>query len=64
MERKAVERATGAKEAERATREKAPHMAKEAAKEKGTRKGVKETKATPKEDSKAIAGHVDKLATA
>ena len=39
-------------------------MAKEAAQEKGTRKGVKETKVTPKEDSKAIAGHVGKLATA
>ena len=52
---------TGAKEVERATGAKEAHTAKEAAKEKEI---GKEAKATPKEDSKAIAGHADKLSIA
>ena len=59
-----VEKVTGAKEVERAIGENAVHMAKEAAKEKEIRKEAKEAKVTPKEDSNAIAGLVDRLATA
>ena len=59
-----MEKATGAKEVERATGAKAAHRAKEVVKEKGTRKGVKEAKATSKEDSKVIAGLADKPAIA
>ena len=60
----AVEKENGAKEVERATGARQAHMAKEAVREKEIQKEAKETKETLKEDSKAIAGHADKLAIA